>query len=92
MNRLYRQRGQRSGLCVRGYRWCGPGCSGPGTPTNAVDSCCKRHDECYRRFGPSAHCDQMFLNCLRPKINPSHKMGRDAALFYNIMKLRGLFR
>ncbi|HWL11412.1 MAG TPA: Parvovirus coat protein VP1-like protein, partial [Ureibacillus sp.] len=32
------------GFCLPGYRYCGPGCSGPGSPTNPVDACCKFHD------------------------------------------------
>lgn len=39
------------GFCYPGYRYCGPGCSGPGAPTNPVDACCKYHDECYRYCG-----------------------------------------
>ncbi|MBE6184432.1 Parvovirus coat protein VP1-like protein [Heyndrickxia ginsengihumi] len=80
------------GFCVRGYRWCGPGCSGPGAPTNDVDACCKLHDQCYRRYGQCAYCDELFMKCLRPKINRYSKKGRDAALFYNLMKIRNSFR
>ncbi|MCH1625703.1 Parvovirus coat protein VP1-like protein [Fredinandcohnia sp. SECRCQ15] len=83
---------RRLGLCVPGYRWCGPGCSGPGAPLNAVDACCKSHDDCYRRFGSSARCDQLFLNCLRNQINPHTKQGRDAAFFYKVIKFRNQFR
>ncbi|MFZ0475992.1 MAG: hypothetical protein WAM18_11040 [Halobacillus sp.] len=33
------KRPYRPGLClIPGYRYCGPGCSGPGTPVNAVDA------------------------------------------------------
>jgi len=83
---------KRRGICIPGYRWCGPGCSGPGAPTNSVDACCMSHDACYRRFGPSRHCDQIFINCLQSKINPYTNQGRDAALFANVMKLRQAFR
>ena len=75
------------GLCLPGYRWCGPGCSGPGAPLNPVDSCCKRHDDCYRRSGPSKECDDMFLNCLRPKINAHTRQGRHARLFYHVFRI-----
>lgn len=27
--------------------WCGSGYSGPGTPIDDVDACCKSHDQCY---------------------------------------------
>jgi len=79
---------KKLGFCMPGYRWCGPGCSGPGAPTNDVDACCKLHDECYRRFGgPSAYCDNIFINCMRPKINSHTRKGRDAALFSNFVRL-----
>lgn len=75
-------------FCYPGYRYCGPGCSGPGKPTNPVDACCKLHDECYSKYGRSKYCDNMLQNCLYPKINNHNKMGRDAKLFYNYFKLR----
>ena len=59
---------------------------------DAVDSCCKRHDDCYQRYGPCKYCDDLFLDCLRPKINRQTNMGRDAALFYNVMRLRSAFK
>ena len=68
------------GICYPGYRWCGPGCSGPGYPTNPVDACCQAHDFCYRRFGPTRYCDEMFLNCLRPFQNNYSKM--EETLYY----------
>jgi hypothetical protein len=89
---MNRSRRTSPGFCIPGYRWCGPGCAGPGAPTNEVDACCKLHDECYRRFGPTKRCDQQFQNCLRPKINSRNKMGRDASLFYEYMRLRDIFR
>lgn len=86
---IYRQ--SSFGFCMPGYRWCGPRCSGPGAPTNEVDACCKLHDECYQRYGRTAYCDQLFQNCLIPKINYHTQIGRDAALFYRIMKWRNFF-
>jgi len=50
-------RQRKLGFCYPGYKYCGPGCSGPGAPTNAVDACCKQHDECYARYGSTKHCD-----------------------------------
>jgi hypothetical protein len=74
-----------------GYKWCGPGCSGPGAPINAVDAACRAHDECYRRFGPSCRCDVEFLHRLRFIINPYTKEGRDARFLYYYMKLQTFF-
>ncbi|MDC3417373.1 Parvovirus coat protein VP1-like protein [Aquibacillus salsiterrae] len=76
------------GLCAPGYRYCGPGCSGPGVPVNDVDNCCRIHDACYAKYGPSKKCDAEFLACLRTKINPATKKGRDARFFYNIIRLK----
>ncbi|RDY66986.1 phospholipase, partial [Halobacillus trueperi] len=46
----HRRRYKRPKFCVfPGYRWCGPGCSGPGAPINETDAACKAHDECYRK-------------------------------------------
>jgi hypothetical protein len=79
-------------ICLpRGYKWCGPGCSGPGAPINDVDACCKAHDDCYRKFGRSCRCDHEFMDCLRPKISSCSKEGRDAALLYKYMRIRQLF-
>ena len=74
-----------------GYKWCGPGCSGPGMPVNDVDACCYQHDLCLRQGIPSCHCDQQFLNCLQPKINPYTQKGRQARLMYNAIKLKTAF-
>ncbi|MFJ7954535.1 Parvovirus coat protein VP1-like protein [Lysinibacillus sp. NPDC096418] len=84
-------RRRRRGFCYPGYRYCGPGCSGPGQPINPVDNCCRLHDECYAKYGRSKYCDEMFQKCLLPKMNPSSKMGRDAKLFYNVIKWRNNF-
>jgi hypothetical protein len=35
--------------------WCGPGHAGPGTPVDAVDEACCRHDHCY--------CDRGYFDC-----------------------------
>ncbi|RBW67485.1 phospholipase [Bacillus taeanensis] len=80
------------GFCVLpGYKWCGPGCSGPGAPVNDVDACCKAHDECYSWYGPSCECDLELIHCLAPKVNPYTKKGRDAALLYHYMNFQKLF-
>jgi hypothetical protein len=36
-------------------KWCGVGHSGPGTPIDAVDEVCCRHDHCY--------CENGYLEC-----------------------------
>ncbi|SDI04055.1 phospholipase [Alteribacillus bidgolensis] len=75
-----------------GYNWCGPGCSGPGAPVNAVDAACKAHDECYRVFGgPSCKCDQLFLQRLYHLQNPHTPEGRHARFLYNYMRLQMFF-
>ncbi|WP_174616227.1 phospholipase [Virgibacillus ihumii] len=74
-----------------GYRWCGPGCSGPGAPINDVDACCKAHDKCYRSSRSKCRCDRAFLDCLQPKVNGNTRKGRQAAAMYNYMKLQQLF-
>jgi len=84
-------RNRKLGFCYPGYRYCGPGCSGPGMPTNAVDACCKLHDECYERHGSTKYCDELFQQCLRPHMNAPNKMARDARLFYRVFELRNRF-
>lgn len=52
--------------CVYG-NWCGPGCSGPAPPIDAVDACCRAHDNCYGRKGYFAcSCDRDLVRCLAP--------------------------
>ncbi|WP_164670498.1 phospholipase [Virgibacillus doumboii] len=85
-----RNRGTR--FCIfPGYKYCGPGCSGPGAPIDDLDAACKAHDDCYRRFGPSCECDQLFLQRIGPMINPHTKKGRKARLMYNYMKMQTFF-
>ncbi|PLR68664.1 phospholipase [Bacillus sp. UMB0893] len=73
------------------YRWCGPGCSGPGLPINDVDACCMRHDRCLDRGISTCKCDFEFIECLRPKINKYTQKGRNAAFMYKVMKIKTLF-
>jgi hypothetical protein len=55
------------GNCLYG-NWCGPGCGG-GTPKDALDRCCKRHDECYgSRVLGSCSCDLELIACATPLI------------------------
>ncbi|MDQ0219737.1 phospholipase [Peribacillus cavernae] len=74
-----------------GYRWCGPGCSGPGAPLNDVDACCQRHDRCLNRGISPCRCDFEFMNCVRSKMNNHTKKGRQAALMYRAMKVKTSF-
>lgn len=85
-----RKRGLR--FCVfPGYNWCGPGCSGPGAPVNAVDAACKAHDECYRSQGNPCECDSEFLRQLKKQINLSTEQVRHAHILYHYMKFQSLF-
>lgn len=84
-------RRSRRGFCYPGYRYCGPGCSGPGAPTNSVDACCKFHDECYDRYGRSRYCDELFQQCLYQYMHHNSQMGRDARLFSRAIKLKNFF-
>ncbi|PLT30449.1 phospholipase [Peribacillus deserti] len=73
------------------YRWCGPGCSGPGVPINDVDACCYRHDRCLSAGVPACKCDRALINCLRSRINPRTDKGKKAAFMYNVMKIKTFF-
>lgn len=87
-----RRRRTSPSLCIfPGYRWCGPGCSGPGAPINDVDSCCYRHDRCLDRGISPCRCDIEFIHCLRSKKNGETLKGRQAALMYHVMKLKASF-
>ena len=82
----------RPRLCLfPGYKYCGPGCSGPGEPLNAVDAACMRHDECYRYYGDYCACDLAFLQELEWLQNPYTIEGRHARMMYNYMKFQRLF-
>ncbi|MBT2725623.1 phospholipase [Bacillus sp. ISL-75] len=79
-------------LCLfPGYRWCGPGCSGPGRPINDVDGCCYQHDRCLSRGNSPCYCDKQFMKCLESKMNPHTQKGRNARLMYGFMKLKTTF-
>ncbi len=78
-----------SRFCVfPGYNWCGPGCSGPDKPINAVDAACKEHDLCYRKTRDYCHCDDQFINRLRELQNPYTEEGRHARLMLKYMRIQ----
>lgn len=88
---MYRRR-RNLGICYPGYRYCGPGCSGPGAPTNPVDVCCMYHDYCYQMYGHSRYCDEMFQQCLAPYKHPYYgKMASNARLFSGAIRFKNLF-
>lgn len=85
-------RQQQRGFCFpQGYKWCGPGCSGPGAPINDVDAACRAHDICYQRTGNRCKCDQEFMARLRSKIDPRTEKGRHARTLYNYMRVHSTF-
>ncbi|MEW9701150.1 hypothetical protein [Paenibacillus sp. SI8] len=54
--------------CFVHGNWCGPGCSGPSAPVDAVDTCCMIHDQCYATNGYfNCQCDWNLLDCLKGK-------------------------
>ncbi|TLS37007.1 phospholipase [Pseudalkalibacillus caeni] len=89
---MEKKRGPRPGFCIfPGYKWCGPGCSGPEEPINEVDAACKAHDFCYKKYGPSCKCDIAFMKQLEPLVNPYTEEGRHAQVMYQYMKFRTMF-
>ncbi|MFD2043775.1 Parvovirus coat protein VP1-like protein [Ornithinibacillus salinisoli] len=74
--------------CLPGYRYCGPGCSGPGAPVNQLDYYCMQHDACYRQHGSRRVCDDIFLRRLQPYIHRRDQLGRDAAFMYRVISLK----
>lgn len=79
------------GCIFPNYKWCGPGCSGPGKPINDVDACCERHDRCLRKGIPPCICDSELIRCLSNKVDFRTEKGKTAALMYHAMKLKKLF-
>ncbi|NLY80972.1 MAG: Parvovirus coat protein VP1-like protein [Lysinibacillus sp.] len=89
---MFQRRRPLIGFCYPGYRYCGPGCSGPGAPTNPIDACCMEHDYCYRMYGPSRYCDELFQQCLHPFKDPYYgKMARDAKVFSGSIRMKNIF-
>ncbi|GAA0462353.1 phospholipase [Alkalibacillus silvisoli] len=77
------------GFCLLGYRYCGPGCSGPGAPVNRIDRACKAHDDCYRRRSHSKkQCDEAFIRRLDLIKQQSNYEGRHARLIRDVMSIR----
>lgn len=66
-----------------GYRWCGKGCSnypemgGDGTWINSTDSCCRRHDYCYKNgYVSKSQCDKNFCTCLSGQTNTAANLAK----------------
>lgn len=74
--------------CLPGYRYCGPGCSGPGAPLNQLDAYCMQHDVCYRQPISRRICDEIFLQRLYPYTFRNDKLGRDASLMYRAISFK----
>ncbi|WP_114353542.1 phospholipase [Saliterribacillus persicus] len=80
---------RRANFCVfPGYRWCGPGCRGPGAPINKTDAACKAHDECYRKTGNYCACDEVFIKRLSSLKTLQTQEGRHARLMLQYMKIQ----
>jgi hypothetical protein len=61
--------------------WCGPGNSGPGTPVDAVDEVCCRHDQCYSSRGSlDCSCDRDLIRRMPAAIADSSTSARGRAL------------
>ncbi|MFT8321500.1 MAG: Parvovirus coat protein VP1-like protein [Bacillus sp. (in: firmicutes)] len=93
IKRTQPSRRKRIGFCLPGgYRYCGPGCSGPGVPINYVDSCCKAHDNCVSKYGSCCLCDRALIRCVQAKTKQQNQEGKTARLIANVMILRtGIF-
>ncbi|WP_176330400.1 phospholipase [Oceanobacillus rekensis] len=73
---------------IPGYKWCGPGCAGPGNPVNAVDAACRKHDICYRRTRDYCLCDDQFVNRLVRLQNRYTEEGRHAGMMLRYMRIQ----
>lgn len=73
------------------YRWCGPGCSGPGDPINEIDAACKAHDECYRDTGNRCACDLELIQRLSSLQSLRTPEGRHAMIILHYMKIQSKF-
>ena len=87
----YRKRNGPRFCLFPGYKWCGPGCSGPGPPLNELDAACMMHDKCYDSGRSRCECDREFLHRLYPLINPNSDAGRHARVVANYMRLQTAF-
>ncbi|MFD1928331.1 phospholipase [Sporosarcina siberiensis] len=89
---MNRNEKKRLRFCVfPGYNWCGPGCSGPDAPINAVDAACKVHDECYRGTGNRCRCDREFLRQLEQHMDLNTQEGHHARVIHKYMKVHSFF-
>jgi hypothetical protein len=81
-----------NGCVFPGYRWCGPGCSGPGPPTNPVDACCMNHDLCLQSGNDPCYCDQLFLESLEAYLHGREPENRHARIMHLAIRFRMNFR
>ncbi|WP_225229790.1 phospholipase [Sporosarcina quadrami] len=89
---MKRRRFKSPRLCIfPQYKWCGPGCSGPGKPINRVDAACKAHDECYLSHKTRCQCDKEFLQKLHPYTSDHTEEGRHARIITRYMKAQSMF-
>lgn len=87
------RRMNKPGFCLPGgYRYCGPGCSGPGAPINYVDSCCKRHDRCIDKYGDCYECDEELIRCVQSRTHCRNREGQMARIISGFMHMRSSFR
>ena len=71
--------------CIHG-KWCGARCSGPGTPIDAVDRCCKAHDLCYDSKGySSCSCDRRLKQCLKPYVAEGSEWAIAVTTAFNVV-------
>lgn len=61
------------------YKWCGANC-GSGTPVNALDRCCRTHDNCYGSYGSypgRCACDRNLIRKVNIKFFPIYFLLRE---------------
>ena len=60
----WRKAEEALGAPIRHGHWCGMGVSGPEPPVDALDACCRAHDNCYTANGTdSCRCDRALHDC-----------------------------
>lgn len=72
--------------------WCGPGHSGPGKPTDLLDTACMHHDQCYGDpVTPQCTCDQKLIDEINSKYSrmrkPEKAMANVIVAYFKAQKL-----